>query len=379
MTLVLIVDDSKFMRTVLRNTLQDYGYSVIEASNGEKAVKTVKERNPDVVTMDVVMGEMNGLEATQKIMKENPTPILMLSAHTIQGADITLEALKKGAVDFISKPGGKESPITAVEFGDGFIDTVEAVSQVDVSEVARTAPDVAGKGKPNEIDVPEPRTPSLEIPAKPSSKPDSTQEQRDTVEQDNTVPDSIPTIVIGASTGGPSLVEDTIKELPAELNARVFVVQHMPEGFTTRYAKRLNKVTLGFDVVEAAEGMSVEANTVYVAPGNKHMTVSEDGTTIETSPLGDKQTTSINETLYSIADTYEPPIVVALLTGMGDDGCAALDAIKDAEGYVIAQDGETSPVFGIPRRAIQTGNVDTVLSDYKIAKGIVEGIDSYQR
>ncbi len=371
MTLVLVVDDSKFMRTVLRNTLHDYGYSVIEASDGEEAVNLAVERDPDVITMDVVMPEMNGLEATKKIMEKNPTPILMLSAHTSKGADITLDALKRGAVDFISKPGGKESPITAVEFGDSFVDKLEAVSNADVSKNNETFSGI-GDGT---VNVPKP-----EIPGQTKKKTDKEEgSDIDNIwEKEGKVhkPDHLPTIVIGASTGGPSLIEEILKKLPNGLQARIFVVQHMPAGFTKRYAERLNGKTTGFYVVEAKEGMSVKPGVVYIAPGDQNMMVTTDGSKIITEKIDEKQTTSISETLKSVSEAYEPPLVTALLTGMGADGSDVLDTVKDNGGYIIAQDSDTSPVFGIPRKAIQTGNVDEVLSDYKIAKGIIEGIET---
>ncbi len=354
MSLVLVVDDSKFMRTVLRNTLQDYGYSVIEAANGEEAIEKVNSHDPDVVTMDVEMPRMGGLEATERIMKENPVPILMLSAYTTEGADITLDALKKGAVDFIGKPEGKESPITAVGFGDDFVDTVAAVSRADIEEIVRTAPHVSS-------DASDRPSPSQQASiARPRPKLDD---------------EETPTIAIGASTGGPSLIEEIVREFPRDLDATIFVVQHMPEGFTERYANRLDNLT-EYKVVEGADGMTVSPGTVYIAPGGLHMRVSNDPTPrIVTEELRDHSTTSINITLESIAEAFDPPLVTTLLTGMGGDGADALDSIKEAGGYVIAQDEETSPVFGIPRRAIQTGNVDDVLSDYELVKGIVEGIE----
>lgn len=354
MTLVLVVDDSKFMRTVLGNTLQDYGYSVVEASNGEEAVAAVEQYDPDVVTMDVEMPKMNGLEATEAIMEKNPVPILMLSAHTNDGADTTLDALQRGAVDFISKPDGKETPITAVEFGQGLVDKLEAVARADVGEISDSIPEEAR---------PEGATPIT----------DTESRARDVASEKK----HAPVIVIGASTGGPSIVENIMTKLPKNLDAYVFIVQHMPEGFTGRFAERLDRVS-EYDVTEAEDGLEVAPGEAVVAKGDKDMIVNDEpnGIIIETQEASNNGTSSISTTLKTAADQFEPPIVAALLTGMGDDGSDALEAFKDAGGHVIAQNEETSPVFGIPRRAIQTGNVDEVLGDYDLVNGIVEGVDA---
>lgn len=349
MTTVLVVDDSKFMRTVIGNTLEDYGYDVFEASNGEQAISMTKDKEPDVITMDVEMPKMDGLEATERIMKECPTPILMLSAHTEEGADTTLNALQNGALDFVPKPDGKETTITAVEFGDGLVDAVDAVSRADVSAA------------------------------------ESTVEDRERSSLESEAGDALnPVIIIGASTGGPSIVEDILSDLPKELAATILIVQHMPEGFTNRYAHRLNRES-PYDVFEAQDGATVEPGQAVVAKGGHDLVIEAERSTGELE-LGVPEsrtatgTSSIDATLESAAvEVSMSPVVVALLTGMGDDGSNALPDIKDAGAYVIAQNEETSPVFGIPRRAIQTGNVDEVLGDYDMVKGIVEGVEKVSR
>lgn len=359
MTLVLVVDDSQFMRTVLRNTLQDYGYSVIEASNGEKAIELVEKHKPDVITMDVQMPGMDGIEATKRIMNsDNPVPILILSAYTEEGAETTLEALRCGAVDFIRKPEGKESPISVVQFDEEFIDTLEAVANADIREIKHSAPNVS--------------TPD-------SRERKETQKEREKAETSvsgNTQP---PTIAIGASTGGPSVIENLLADFPDDsIKPYIFITQHMPEGFTERYANRLNELSDYF-VVEADDGMVVEPGMAIVTPGGKDMRVTRDAAgrviiQLE-EPESPTDTSSIDVMFKSIAETMDPPLVGVLLTGMGDDGSDSLDKMEENGAHIIAQNGETSPVFGIPRRAIQTGNVDTVLADYELVKGIVEGLN----
>ncbi|MFC4406203.1 chemotaxis-specific protein-glutamate methyltransferase CheB [Haloarchaeobius iranensis] len=345
MTSVLVVDDSQFMRTVIGNILADNGYEVESASDGKAAVKAVEEHQPDIVTMDVQMPGMNGIEAVSEIMSTNPTPILMLSAHTDSGADATLDALAEGAVDFLTKPSGEVSPDIA-SLSDRLVEKCEAVERADISSVAtaeRTA--VADAGG------------SVAAEAEPT---------RQYVDH--------PTVVIGASTGGPKLVERIVRELPLALDAKVLIIQHMPVSFTERLAARLDRFT-PYEVREASDGEAVDDGDIVIGKGGFHMEVTSNVAGRLRIRLTEDERRhgvrpSIDVTMETAADRVTDPLCGVALTGMGKDGAAGIEAIKAAGGTTIAQDEETSPVFGIPKQAIETGCVDQVLPAEEIPAGI---------
>lgn len=345
MTSVLVVDDSQFMRTVIGNILADNGYEVEHASDGKQAVKAVEEHRPDIVTMDVEMPGMNGIEAVREIMSTNPTPILMLSAHTEHGADATLDALSEGAVDFLTKPSGEVSPDIA-SLSDRLVEKCEAVERADISSVA-TAQRAAVAGGGGSVAAERERTGQF-------------------VDH--------PTVVIGASTGGPKLVERIVRDLPLALDAKVLVVQHMPEEFTARLAARLDRFT-PYEVREAGDGEAVDDGDVVIAKGGYHMAVTSNVAgrlriALTEHPRRHGVRPSIDVTMETAAETVSDPLCGVTLTGMGRDGAAGIEAIKAAGGATIAQDEATSPVFGIPKQAIETGCVDEVLPADEIAPGI---------
>lgn len=343
MTRALVVDDSHFMRTVITDILEAGGIDVVaQGSNGREAVRLVEEHDPDVVTMDVEMPEMNGIEAVEEIMNRHPVPILMLSAVTTDGADATLEAMENGAIDAFAKPGGTittdlsshdEELVAAVEtVADANTGAWDAVSRIDTDE-----------------SVPEPGA---------------------------YVDD--PTLVIGASTGGPNVVESILASLPAAADFRVLVVQHMPDTFTERFANRLDAKS-AYDVREATDGERIGGGEALVAKGDYHLVVSgySNGRLRvkleQTEPVHSVRP-AIDVTMESVAERITGPITAVLLTGMGADGSSGVVAIDDANGSIIAQDEATSAVFGIPARAIETGAVDTVLPAEDIVDGILDTV-----
>ncbi|WP_435335753.1 chemotaxis-specific protein-glutamate methyltransferase CheB [Haloarchaeobius sp. TZWWS8] len=348
MTSVLVVDDSQFMRTVIGNILADNGYEVFSASDGRAAVKAVAERDPDIVTMDVEMPGMGGIEAVAEIMSTHPTPILMISAHTEAGADATFEALDEGAVDFLAKPSGEVSPNIA-SLADRLIEKVATVGRADVSSIDLEQDDSA-----------------RDVTATTGTQTPADHPGRSFVEH--------PTVVVGASTGGPKIVERLLRELPVSLDAKVIVVQHMPESFTDRLAARLDRVT-NYDVTEAADGLRIGPGEVVIARGNYHLEVvanvagrirmrlSQDERRHGVRP-------AIDVTMETAAKRVRDPLCAVTLTGMGRDGAAGTCAVKEAGGTTIAQDEATSPVFGMPKQAIQTGCVDHVLPDEAIPNAL---------
>jgi len=334
----VITDDSYFMRSVISDILEDGGIEVVAtAKNGREAVEAVAEHEPDVVTMDMEMPEMNGIEAVERIMAETPTPVLMLSAHTDENADVTFEALDKGAVDFFTKPGGEVS-MEMSRLEDQLVEMVRTVASVDV---------IGGTDR---------------TPAKTTASTAQTHVEN-------------PTLLIGSSTGGPKMVERVMAELPREANFRVLIVQHMPDGFTDRFATRIDSKS-EYDVREATDCERIGAGEALVAPGGKHMLVSnyQNGrirVRLTEDPPVHSVRPAVDMTMNSATEVIDDPLVGVILTGMGGDGAAGITAIKSVSGRTIAQDEATSAVFGMPKRAIETGDIDEVLPIDEIPDGII--------
>jgi two-component system chemotaxis response regulator CheB len=360
----LVVDDSQFMRTVVRTALEGADYEVVEASDGETAVQATHRHDPDVITMDVEMPGMNGIDATEAIMSTQPTPILMLSAHTERGAEATFNALSKGAVDFLPKPDGEVSTDT----GDLAMDLVAKVETVRGADVSAVTPE-ADSGDDGAIGL-----------ADPDATGDATADDvessvgevgREYVEH--------PTVVLGASTGGPKVIQRVLYDLPRDVDARVLIVQHMPENFTARLADRLDSVS-SYDVREAEDGMRVGGGEVVLARGGKHMRVdSYSGGRIRLRLTDEEKVhgvrPAIDVTMHSAATTIDDPLVGVALTGMGRDGARGIEAIKQVGGTTVAQDEASSPVWGIPRSAVETGAVDTVVGATEIADAVVRTLE----
>ncbi len=346
-TRAVVADDSHFMRSVISDILEEGGIEVAtEAKNGREAVEAVIAHEPDVVTMDVEMPEMNGIEATEKIMAEHPTPVLMLSAHTDENADVTFEALDKGAVDFFRKPGGEVS-MEMSRLKDQLVDIVKSVAEVDVGNQARSA---------------SPQT--------------DEQTSRGGDESRSYVGD--PTLVIGSSTGGPKMVEQVMAELPVAADFRVLIVQHMPEGFTGRFAERIDARS-DYDVREATGGARLAGGEALVAAGDRHMEIKNyrNGrlrVKLTQDPPENSVRPAVDVTMRTAADVVDDPLVGVILTGMGGDGADGIVRLKDAGARTIAQDEATSAVYGMPKRAAETGCVDSVLPIDEIASGILDTI-----
>lgn len=357
MTSVLVVDDSQFMRTVIGNVVADHGYRVLSASDGQEAIEMVHEHDPDVVTMDVEMPGMDGIEAVSRIMASKPTPVLMLSAHTEEGAEATLDALARGAVDFLAKPGG-EVTRDLESLGDRIVEKIDAVAGADLSSIAPTARHTAAAAGAASADRSSHTSSGSGSSGSTSGSGPEPEPDRAFVEH--------PTIVIGASTGGPKILEGVLRALPVTLQPKVVVVQHMPASFTDRLAARFDSF-LPFDVSEASDGQRVEDGDVVVAKGDYHLEVTSNvAGNLRVRLTEDERLhgvrPAIDVTMRSAAARVSDPLVGVALTGMGTDGAAGIEAVKRAGGVTIAQDEASSPVFGIPRKAIETGCVDAVAS-----------------
>jgi two-component system chemotaxis response regulator CheB len=387
-TRAVIVDDSRFMRTLIRSLLEEGGIEVVgEAKDGSAALETVREHDPDVVTMDIEMPTMNGLEAVDAIMDGHPTPVLMLSAHAEEDADVTFEALDRGAVDFVTKPGG-EVTSSMPRVKKELVEKVESAARVDLSANARAATrerrgDAGGAGASGATVGSEAGSSATNAASetRPSSTGQSGTTDRpapdtgaaSTAEADSgrTYPD-VGTLVVGASTGGPNVVERVLAGLPRAANLRVLVVQHMPEGFTSRFATRLDERS-AYAVREAESGERIEAGEARVAPGGTHLLATGDRSgrlkleLTDTEPIHGVRP-AIDLTMASAVETVSDSLCGILLTGMGRDGVDGMERIDRGGGHTIAQDEATSAIFGMPRRAIETGCVDVVAPAEEIAE-----------
>jgi len=379
------------MRSVISDILETGGVEVVaEARNGREAVEAVAEHRPDVVTMDVEMPEMDGIEAVERIMADTPTPVLMLSAHTDENADVTFEALEKGAVDFFTKPGGEVS-MEMSRLEDQLVDMVDSVASVDVSVGAGTGATSPTDAYAEAVEAAE----AAETAAESTAGTASAGESAGTTGPDTATADSDvaggtavaeptaeyadrPTLLIGSSTGGPTVVERVLADLPRNADFRVLVVQHMPEGFTERFAARLDGKS-DYEVREASDGDRIGGGEALVAPGGKHMAVSNyaGGRLRVKLTDGDPVNSvrpSVDVTMKTAAETVDDPLTAVVLTGMGTDGADGVRAVAAAGGSVVAQDEATSAVYGMPKRAVETGVVDDILPLEEVADGVLRTI-----
>jgi len=328
---VLVADDSSFMRGSIARTLTTAGFEVIgQAKDGRDAVDKVVQLGPDVVTMDFNMPEMNGAEAVREIMKRRPTPVLMVSAHTRQGARETFEALGAGAVDFVTKPAGEVS-----------------------ADLSKIAAELTRKLIAAAASKPRPAVVAAAPPARrATSSPAAT----------TTLPGGLPRLcVIAVSTGGPAALSELIPALPGDLRLAIVIVQHMPAHFTAALAERLDAQSQ-LTVREAAEGDRPMAGLALIAPGDRHLEFDDRGMVV----LGDAPPVhgcrpAADLTMQSAAKVYGRRTVGVVMTGMGKDGAAGALAIKKAEGKTFAQDQATSVIFGMPRASIDAGAIDEVV------------------
>ncbi|WP_418791316.1 protein-glutamate methylesterase/protein-glutamine glutaminase [Phosphitispora sp. TUW77] len=337
---VLVVDDSAYMRKVVSNLLQsDENIVVIDtARDGLDALEKIKSLKPAVVTLDVEMPRLDGLSALKRIMKECPTPVIMLSSLTQQGSDTTVKALTLGAVDFVGKPSGTIS-IDIHKVQEELIAKVKVAARAVVSNFRSSV--MLGIQK-----------------SVVSSAPSS-----------GVHPNKL--VVIGSSTGGPNALQQVISRLPGNLPAAVLIVQHMPPAFTKSLAARLNDIS-ELEVYEAQEGDELMNGRAYVAPGGYHMILrSKNLIGLNQDRPVHSVRPAVDVTLESAVDFYGPNTVGVILTGMGFDGSKGASLVKQAGGKMIVQDEATCVVYGMPRVVVEMGKADKVLPIQNIANEIV--------
>jgi two-component system chemotaxis response regulator CheB len=339
---VLIVDDSAFMRKVIGDILsEDPLINVVgRARNGREALRLFDELSPDVITLDIEMPGMNGIEVLKSMMSKKPTPIVMVSGLTKYGADITMQALDNGAVDFVMKPSGTIS-LDMDKVGDELKKKVLEASRATIQRGAANKP-AAG------------------APAVSAQRREP--------------PKHAELVSIAASTGGPMALQELIPALPANFPVPIVLVQHMPPGFTSSFASRLDERS-GLTVVEAEDGMLVRKGMVIVAPGGRHLIIEKKNMSLtcrltETAPVRSVRP-SADVLFNSIADAVIGGVVALVLTGMGKDGLDGTRALREKGAYVIAEAKETCVIYGMPSAVIDAGLADEVLPLYLIAAGLV--------
>ncbi len=335
---VLVVDDSALVRTILVSMLESVpGFDVVgEAKDGEEAVRLTASLHPDVITMDIRMPHMNGLDATRQIMRATPTPIVVV-ANSVYESDmnIAFNAVEAGALTVVEKPRGlSEADFEAVR--DQLVTTVRLMSDVQVVTLW-------------------------------SNDRQATQVTRRPVRLDTRQAVRPKVIVIGASTGGPGILHQILRGLPGDFAIPVVVVQHITPGFGLGFAHWLGSVT-PLRVALAQEGECLAPGQVFIAPDDFHLMIAPGGIVRldHSEPLNARRP-SATHLFESAAQTYGPATLAIILTGMGDDGVEGLAAVRQVGGRVIAQNEESCVVFGMPKVAIERGVVDQVLAPDDIA------------
>ncbi len=344
---VMIVDDSAFVRKVMEEilTTRENIKVVAKARNGVEALEKLKRHKIDVITMDVEMPEMNGLEALEAIMHQCPTPVVMVSNYTRRGTEETLRALEIGAVDFVAKP---------TDFANTNLDELKekVIEKVRIAAVARLQRRNTDKG---------------------SSRPVSG--------KGGAAPKIGKIVAIGASTGGPKALQEVLAGLPDNLDAAILVVQHMPHEFTRSFAERLDSICQ-LEIKEAEDGEIIRTGCGYIAPGGFHMRAVRsqvDNNCI--IKLGKDQAVSghrpsVDVLFESLSNLGAGKIAAVIMTGMGSDGAKGMKMIKEkVKCFTLAQDEETSIVFGMPRSAIKLGIVDKVVPLKSIAGEITRYLE----
>ncbi|PWH17738.1 MAG: chemotaxis response regulator protein-glutamate methylesterase [Anaerolineae bacterium] len=340
---VLIVDDSAFMRyTLTRRLGETPGLTIVGAAHdGKEALNLLESLKPDVITLDVEMPHMDGLTTLRQIMATRPTPVIMVSSLTTEGARETIQALTFGAIDFIAKPESKANIEQIIE------DLVVKIRRAAKAKVIALAP-------------------SISLPQKGpgDTLPKKVRPRRET--------DKV--VVIGASTGGPRALNQLIPQLSADLPAAFVIVQHMPVGFTRSLAERLNSLS-ELMVKEAEPGDRLEVGKVLVAPGGFHMVFDKDGSvSLNQNPTVHGVRPAVDVTLISVAQNFGKATVAVVLTGMGRDGANGAVLTHSVGGKVIAEDESSCVVWGMPRSVVEAGVADEVAPLANIPDAIARAV-----
>jgi two-component system chemotaxis response regulator CheB len=367
---VLVADDSAFMRKVLVSIIgADPQLEVAgEARDGRDCVAQSEALTPDVITMDINMPHMDGLQATEVIMSTKPRPIVIVSSESREGADTTLKALELGAIDFIAKPSsGIDLDMNSVR--DDLCKKLKMASKVRVVRTAaktKLAQEISSSAPRTEPSLPSGYAgamtainsrPAVTEPVRPASTMFSSAVSGAPARTSG----RFPLIMIAASTGGPATLMKFVPSFPKDFPGAVLLVQHMPASFTSQFSQQLAEISQ-IRVKEAEPGEIIAPGNLYLCPGSGHMRVSQTGRlTLDEGARINGYRPCADVMLETGADFAGNMGIGVVLTGMGNDGCRGVQAIKAVGGYVIAQDEATSVIFGMNAEAIKTGAVDQIL------------------
>lgn len=336
---LLVVDDSPLFRQMINVILQKYPHLDVAGlvENGEKAMRLVVERKPDVILLDLEMPHIDGFTFLRWLMAYYPTPVLVISSRS-DGYTI-FRALELGACDFYGKPASNG---TLLERPEDLISKIETLSKISKEGLSKKYSKLTRSKKRVEVSLQPPK-------------------QRESFSR---------LLAIGASTGGPPALVEIISNLPEDLPVPVVIAQHMPPGFTKSFAERLNKLSR-LRVSEVDGGEPLEAGRVYIAPGGHHLLFEKIGsricTRLKVKEDADRYAPSVNLMMAAAVEIFGEGVFGVVLTGMGDDGKIGLTKVKEKGGTTLAESEETAVVFGMPREAIEAGVVDQVLPLHKIA------------
>ena len=342
---VLIVDDSAFMRTALsRMVAADSDLSVAgTASTGAEAMQKVASLDPDVITLDVQMPGMDGLETLRGIMAKFPRPVIMVSSVTLKEAEITFNALEAGAFDYVPKQLSGTS-LDILHIREDLIDKIKAAAESWRSRV---------------------RFPVTKKPPRPAD-----------VHPQHPLRNATVVVALGVSTGGPNALQEILPFFPADLPVPILVVQHMPVGFTAPFAERLNHLC-AVSIREASHGELVHPGVVYIAPAGYHLTVSRptDLRTViflSNERREQQHVPSVDIMMQSVASAFRSRAMGVIMTGMGSDGAQGMNAIHREGGFTLGQDEPTCAVYGMPRVCAEMGILDRVVPLYQIPAEILQ-------
>ncbi len=326
---VLVVDDSALMRKLIPQILRtDPSIEVVgTAIDGNFGLKRIEELKPQVVTLDLEMPGMSGLDVLKQIMRRSRVPVIVVSSHSTEGASITLKALSLGAFDFVAKPHDVMARMPEI--------TSELIAKIKAAAQSREMPIRSVPDTPRR-----------------SAKQSASKEHPTRI------------VAIGISTGGPQALQYLLPQLPADFPAALLVVQHMPEGFTEMFAWRLNEVC-AIQVKEAQSGDVLQAGRALICPGNRHLKTKrlplDDVAVLSSDSQVNGHRPSVDVLFQSVAQEFGPKGIAVLMTGMGDDGARGMGAVKAAGGLTIAQSEESCVVYGMPKAAIDRGFASRVV------------------
>ena len=358
---VLVVDDSALMRKTIRGILTDAGgFEVVTARTGLDALDEISRSEPDVVTLDVNMPEMDGLSCLAEIMKTRPRPVVMVSSLTDQGAMATLEALALGAVDYVTKPGGTVS-LNFDEVADDLVVKLRRATSARIRVGIRAR--AAAPARPSV-------QPRPSVQTRPAARPGSATQPRPAV---------LDAVLIGASTGGPPLLSEIIAYLPRDFPAPVVVAQHMPASFTGAFARRLDDLA-AVSVREVTGQVRLERGCVYIGRGDADVVVSTHGRDLVARSVPASAAYRWHPSVDRLVSTARAAaeasrLVGVLLTGMGDDGAEQMTALANAGGRTIAEAEETAVVWGMPGELIRRGGAGLVLPGDRIAAQLIDWVN----